>query len=382
MPPSPAAPLLNPSNDAKAIGQTLATIGFTVVEVRDARKSDMEAAIATVRDRLKGRHRAGMLYYAGHGLQLDWRNYMVPIDANIAAARDVLVQTVDVQQVIDAFKSAGTRMNIIVLDACRDNPFANTASAKGLAPMDAPTGTLLAYSTAPGNVAEDGDANAGNSLYTAFLVNEIRQPTARIEDVFKRVRLQVRKRSEGRQVPWESPSLEEDFYFDTKVKPVKAQESDQMRRAEAALAVEMSEWDRIKASSNPDDFYSYLQKFPGGFVSEQAQFRLDQLQRTRVVPQPAANGVVAFPAGVNRHAVGDQWVIDQIDGFTKEARRFTWRVTRLDGDRVMINNGAIIIDQMGSVLKNRGGTKESRRAERARRSGLRQAFAFRLHEYR
>ena len=147
------APLVNPSNDARAMSATLKGMGFAVIEARDASRAQMEQAIAKTREALNGKGGVGMLYYAGHGLQLDWHNYLVPIDARLATAADVALQTVDLQQVVDAFKAAGNRMNIVVLDACRDNPFAATSSGKGLAPLDAPPGTFLAYATAPGNVA-------------------------------------------------------------------------------------------------------------------------------------------------------------------------------------------------------------------------------------
>ena len=192
-----AAPLINPANDAKAMGAALKGMGFTVIDVRDASKAQMEAALGRVRTALSGQNGVGLLYYAGHGLQLDWRNYMVPVDARMASAADVPAQTVDVQAVIDLFKAAGNRVNIVVLDACRDNPFGATASARGLAPMDAPRGTLLAYATAPGNVAEDGSARSGNGLYTQFLVQELARRATSIETLFKRVRLQVRRQSEG-----------------------------------------------------------------------------------------------------------------------------------------------------------------------------------------
>ncbi len=138
---------------------------------------------------------------------------MVRVDARIAAANEVTRETVDIDVVIKAFQQANTRMNIIVLDACRDNPFlAKTGSNKGLAQQDAPPGTYLAFATAPGNVAEDGDTTSGNGLFTQFLIKELQRP-ARIEDVFKRVRLQVRQKSQGRQIPWDSSSLEDDFAF-------------------------------------------------------------------------------------------------------------------------------------------------------------------------
>ena len=192
-----SAALPNPVNDAQAMGETLKQLGFTVVELRDGNKAQMNDAITKVRTALQGKQGVGMLYYAGHGLQLDWRNYMVPVDAKIASSADISSQAVDVHSVIDAFKAAGNRMNIVVLDACRDNPFASTASGKGLAQLDAPPGTFLAFATAPGNVAEDGDVKSGNGLYTGFLLEELKKPSAKIEDVFKRVRLNVRKRSQG-----------------------------------------------------------------------------------------------------------------------------------------------------------------------------------------
>jgi uncharacterized caspase-like protein len=225
------APVLgNPANDARAMSEVLRSLGFSVVELRDGNRVQMAAAITRVRDSLKGKQGVGMLYYAGHGLQLDWHNYMVPVDARLNIAADVAVQTIDLSSVIDAFKVAGNRMNIVVLDACRDNPFASsTSSAKGLAQLDAPPGTFLAYATAPGNVAEDGDEKSGNGLYTQYLLQELKKPTAKIEDVFKRVRLNVRKQSQGRQIPWESTSLEDDFFFNDGVKfTIKPEEIERM----------------------------------------------------------------------------------------------------------------------------------------------------------
>lgn len=208
--------LQNSGNDAKDMGATLRKLGFSVEELTDGNRDQMVAAIARVRAQLQGKQALGMLYYAGHGMQVDWRNFMLPVEMKLTKAADVPQQAVDVSVVIDAFKSAGTRMNVVVLDACRDNPFgASMTTGKGLAAMDAPSGTLLAYATAPGNVAEDGGPGDQNGLYTQYLLNELRRPQARIEDVFKRVRLQVRLKSQGRQIPWESTSLEEDFSFNS-----------------------------------------------------------------------------------------------------------------------------------------------------------------------
>ncbi len=352
----PSNPLVNPANDARAMGASLRNLGFSVVELRDAQKHQMEAAIAKMRDALKGKNGIGMLYYAGHGLQLDWRNYMVPVDAKPTQASEVVAQSVDVGSVIDAFKSAGNRMNIVVLDACRDNPFVGGVAAKGLAPMDATSGTFLAYATAPGNVAEDGDAAGGNGLYTRYLLQELNKPVARIEDVFKRVRLNVRQQSQGRQIPWESTSLEEDFFFNDGrvVQPVKPSEAELV----STFAAEKLDWAKISASRNAADFYGFLDKYPNGFMSEQAQFKLDQVQRSLLTAATDKNGIKPLPSGLRRFQVGDEFVFEYTNEFSKERRRLPARVTYADDDRVEMNGGSVIMDQMGGVRKNRFGTKD------------------------
>lgn len=345
-------PLLNPTRDASAMSGLLRGIGFQVVEARDAGRAQMQAAIQQARELLKGQDGVGMLYYAGHGLQLDWRNYMLPVDVKLAAAQDVPVQAVDVQAVLDAFKAAGTRMNILVLDACRDNPFPQASVAKGLAPLDAPPGTFFAYATAPGNVAEDGSAADGNGLYTKYLLQELRKPQARIEDVFKRVRLQVRQASQGRQIPWESTSLEDDFVFAT---GQKAQAPSASNR-DADFDAEKAEWDRIKESTRPEDFYGFLQRYPNGRISEVAQFRLDQLARPAV---QALQVVRMLPPGVDRFKVGDSWSVRRTNflegGKTADLMGV---VTALDGRKVLVNGGDIVFDQMGGILLNRFGAKD------------------------
>ena len=137
------AALANPANDAKAMATVLRGMGFDVLELRDGNKAQMNAAVVKVQAALKGKQGVGMLYYAGHGLQVDARNYMVPVDAKILKVADVPQQTVDVNSVVEAFKTAGNRMNILVLDACRNNPFGSINTGKGLAPLDAPSGTFL-----------------------------------------------------------------------------------------------------------------------------------------------------------------------------------------------------------------------------------------------
>ena len=207
-----APALTNPSNDAKAITNILKRLGFTVINVNDGTKEQMIAGIAQMQAVLKGQQAVGMLYYAGHGVQQNWRNYMVPVDFKVSRDVDIPKQAIDVDTVIEGLKKAGTRMNIIVLDACRDNPFGSQASGKGLAQLEAPLNTYIAFATAPGNVAQDGNEKTGNGLFTEYIIKELQKP-APIEDMFKRVRLQVRKASNGSQIPWDSSSLEMDFAF-------------------------------------------------------------------------------------------------------------------------------------------------------------------------
>ncbi len=323
------APLENPINDAKAVAQALRSLGFTVVLLLDADKKQMERAVTEVREGLKGRDAVGLLYYAGHAIQLEWRNYLVPVDARLSRPRDVATQTVDLQRILDAFRDAGNRMNIVVLDACRDNPFGATGRGLGLAPLDAPRGTYLAYATAPGNVAEDGASEAGHSLFTAQFVKELRRPDSRIEDVFKRVRLQVRQRTAGRQIPWDSSSLEDEFYFDRGLQSG----AGDSRSREREFALEKAEWDRISRSDDPKDFFAYLEKYPSGLISELAQSRLDALNKARLPEQPRRDGA---PAGDRRDHIrdGDRFWYWTTNGLTNAFTGHGFLRIEVQGDEI------------------------------------------------
>jgi uncharacterized caspase-like protein len=351
------APLPNAANDARAMGAALEGMGFTVVQVRDGTRSQMADALARASALLQGRSGIGLLYYAGHGLQLDWRNFLLPVDAVLTQAADVPRQALDTQSVIEAFKSAGTRVNILVLDACRDNPFGQLASARGLAPMDAPPGTYMAYATAPGNYAEDGSAADGNGLYTGFLVKEIQQPDAKIEDVFKRVRTQVRQASKGRQVPWDSSSLEDDFVFATGQQVAERSR----RQREAAFAAQKTEWDRVKDSTRPEDLYAFLQRHPTGGMAELATARLERLERTKVTTQPNQQGEVQNPVAT-RFRLGDRYELALRDGLTGlERRRLHIEVTRVTEDRAeflgLRLDGTLASNTLaGAVITDGGGS--------------------------
>ncbi|MCP5284883.1 MAG: caspase family protein [Burkholderiaceae bacterium] len=207
-------PLDNPANDAQAMAKVLQRAGFQVDLQLDVDQRRMDAAIRNFGDRLKG-DSIGLFYFAGHGVQVKGRNFLLPVGQAIQREDEVPFKAVDAQQVLDKMAAAKNRVNIVVLDACRDNPFAtasrSAAANGGLVAMDAPSGSLLAFATAPGGVASDG--KGANGLYTQHLLTNIERPGLTVEQVFKRTRLGVRLDSRGKQVPWENTSLEGDFFF-------------------------------------------------------------------------------------------------------------------------------------------------------------------------
>jgi Caspase domain len=207
-----AVALANPPNDAADVAKELEGAGFTVIRRDNASLREMHLALREFGDKLT-RTSTGVFYFAGYGVQVRGRNYLLPVDADIAREDEVAFSAMDLGAVMEKLDSARNPVNIVILDACRDNPFGNRfqVSAKGFAQMEAPPGTLIAFSTAPGSAASDGGGR--NGLYTGHLVAGMRKPGAPIEEIFKTVRAGVRKDSQGRQVPWESTSLESSFAF-------------------------------------------------------------------------------------------------------------------------------------------------------------------------
>ncbi len=204
----------NPVNDARAIKTSLENLGFTVMKHENCSQKSMKQAIDKFGSELKN-YKTGLFYYAGHGLQVNGNNYLIPIDARLENENDVDYDCIQAGRVLAKMETANTQTNIVILDACRDNPFERGwnrgTKGKGLAFMNAPSGSLIAYATSPGNTASDG--SAANGLYTSALLQHLTTPSLTIEDVFKRVRTAVMENSGGRQIPWESTSLTGDFYF-------------------------------------------------------------------------------------------------------------------------------------------------------------------------
>ena len=266
------SPLKNPVNDARAMATSLRELGFEVIVREDANLQQMDDAVREFGRRLERAH-AGLFYYAGHGMQIKGRNFLIPVGARFEHEDEVAYRSLDAGQVLDKMDSAKTQVNLMILDACRNNPFHAVFRSKrqGLAEMDAPAGTLIAFATAPGSVALDGAGS--NGVYTKHLLLQMKQAGLPVEQAFKRVRIGVVEETGERQIPWESSSLRDDFQF----RPAPAQAPAPVAVTEAAL--ELAFWDAIKSSSRADDYAAYLEQFPRGRFVPLARNRQKALQK-------------------------------------------------------------------------------------------------------
>ena len=206
------SPLRNSINDARDIARALSEVGFEVSFQENLSQKEMKQAIQSFGERLR-QGGVGLFYFAGHAVQVNARDYLIPVRARISHEDQVEDEAIDISVVLEQMQTARNSTNIVILDACRNNPFrrSSRSGSKRLTPMDAPTGTLIAYATSPG--AEASDGRGRNGLYTQELLKAMRTSGLSIEEVFKRVRIAVQRLTQGRQTPWESSSLTSDFYF-------------------------------------------------------------------------------------------------------------------------------------------------------------------------
>ena len=208
-------PLANPVNDADDMSTALKASGFKVIDVRNANLTQMRRAVREFGDQLLT-HDVGLVYYAGHGVEVKGRNYFIPVTADIQREDEIADQSLDVSLILEKMTTAKKGVNLLIVDACRDDPFGRSfrSAASGLASMEAPKGTIIAYATSPGKVAADGDGR--NSPYTKHLIRAMQEPNRPVELVFKDVRRAVQSETQDRQTPWENTSLSGDFYFRVK----------------------------------------------------------------------------------------------------------------------------------------------------------------------
>jgi hypothetical protein len=303
--------LPNPGKDAAAIGDELTKLGFEVLRHTDLDQIRMTRAIRSFGDKLRGAD-VGLVFYAGHGIQVSGKNYLVPIDAKLAEERDLRFEAIDIELVLEQLQGAA-KIGLVFLDACRDNPLSRTLSrtlgaragsvGTGLAPVQTGSGALIAYATQPGNVAEDGRSD--NSPFTVALLRHLSTPGLESRQMMTRVRAEVRQLTNGRQIPWDHSSLERDFYFAgpalETAKPAVPNIPPQTAAPQVSgnQQFEIIFWQSIQSSQNKADFDAYIAQFPtGGFVSL-ARNRITQLSS----PAPT---IVASAAEPRAPAIPDQ----------------------------------------------------------------------------
>ena len=208
-----AGRLRNPVNDARAIGSTLQQLGFEVTTLTNASQRQMERSIKQFGRQLRDSKGVGLFYYAGHGMQFDGENYLLPTDIDPSTEEDVRYDAVPVGKLLAQMRAADNKMNVVILDACRNNPFSRSFRTfnPGLAQVNAAAGTFISFATAPGQIAADGEGS--NGLFTSKLLEHLRTPGLKIEEVFKRTTADVYRASNKRQAPWVQYSVIGDFYF-------------------------------------------------------------------------------------------------------------------------------------------------------------------------
>jgi peptidoglycan hydrolase-like protein with peptidoglycan-binding domain len=302
-------PLTNPANDAKLIAETLRSLGFTLVgggAQLDLDESRFRRAVQDFGEQLQGAD-VGLFYYAGHGIQVRGANYLVPIGANPIRESDVDFQMLDSNLVLRQMDGAGTRLNVVILDACRNNPFGGRglrATDSGLAQMRAPEGTLISFATQPNNVAFDGAE--GNSPYTKALAKAIRTPGLDIFKTFNEVGLAVASATGGLQQPWVSLSpIKGDFYFAGVPAPAlsesplsSAVEARIAAIVEAALAAkpvpsnpDEASWTLLKETTDEAALKRFIERYPNSALRKDAEARIAVLEAAQAVKAAPTNSI-------------------------------------------------------------------------------------------
>ncbi|WP_298375474.1 caspase family protein [uncultured Bradyrhizobium sp.] len=274
-----APKLANPGNDAQSMAELLNAAGFEVIAATDLRQGDMVKVLRDFSDKVsaRGPGTVAMIYYAGHGVQLAGENYLIPVDARIATPSDLDGNAVRLVDVMGTLENIPSRMRIVVLDACRNNPFPNVNDAgRGLAVVDAPNGSIVGYSTAPGMEAQDG--SNGHSPYTNAFLRLAREPNLPIEQLFKRIRLDVNSTTDGRQTPWESSSLTSDFYFfgDTAVASARAPANGPVVQMASNLpnrSVRQA-YDFVLSEGRPEYYEEFIRLYPRDPLCDRIRFLL------------------------------------------------------------------------------------------------------------
>lgn len=313
------SPLLNPANDARDMAALLKQYGFEVLHGEDLAQKEMKSLIRSFGDKLR-EGGVGLFYYAGHGVQVADHNYLIPVGASIRSEAEIEYESVDLGFVLAQMQEAQNPLNILILDACRNDPFARSSrstAARGLATVNAPVGTLIAYSTAPGSVAADGEGR--NGLYTEELMKQMKKPGIRLLDVFLHTRTAVRQRTNGQQIPWESISLEGDFVLSGTAAANPAPAPPPLTTAWSAETGEQAFWRAIEDSTMQEDFEEYLKKY--GERAQYADAARIRLRHLRTKPVTANAAPTASTKALALAAFDFETASTNVTGTTIEKRR-------------------------------------------------------------
>ncbi len=308
----PEMRLANPANDARAMAEKLQSAGFLTIVKYNAKRADFYHALNEFSDKIgRDPHAVGLFYYAGHAVQADGVNYLIPVDAEIEAQSDLEPDAFDAGRVLKSMTAAQNEMNIVILDACRNNPLPKTRGMdRGLARIEAPSGTFIAFSAGPGQTAQDGAAGS-NGVFTGEFLKAMSEPGLPLEQVFKKVVIGVKAATKGAQTPWQESSLQGDFFFYPKSGSVAsgnpvgngaaAPGAPGVRHVDSAGELEQAYWDRIKDSTDPADFKDYKTQYPNGPHAAEAALLLRKLNRTVASNAPtAASSDTQTAPGANR----------------------------------------------------------------------------------
>ncbi|MCH8998311.1 MAG: caspase family protein [Proteobacteria bacterium] len=299
-------PLPNPRNDAEALAEVLGGLGFEVLEGIDLDRASMTGLLRRYADRLKDAS-VGLFFYAGHGLQVDGLNYLVPVDARLEEENDLPFEAVELNLVLRLMQRQ-VPTSLVFMDACRNNPLAQNLSrsmgpsravvvGQGLARVSTGVGMLIAYATQPDAVAADGAGR--HSPFTGALLKHIAAPGLEVRQVLSRVRERVVRESGGRQVPWDNSSLTSDFYF--AAKPPEAKQPAAALTAVDPALLDLTFWNSVEGGRDPADFQAYLQEFPEGRFVRLARNRIRALAPDRTA---AAQPQAAQPQAAQPQAAG------------------------------------------------------------------------------
>lgn len=297
-----APQLANPDNDAQSMAQFLNSAGFEVISATDLGQNDMLRVVQDFSAKVsaRGPNTVAMVYYAGHGVQLAGENYLVPVDAKVSNQTDLVNDSVRLVDVMSTLETIPSRMRIVILDACRNNPFPNVNDAgRGLAIVDAPNGSIVGYSTAPGAEALDG--SGGHSPYTQAFLSVAREPNVPIEQLFKRVRLQVNQSTSGAQIPWESSSLTSDFTFfgDTAVAANRAPVNAPVVQMASNLPSRSTRqaYDYVVSEGRPEYYQEFIQMYPHDPLCDHIRWLLSNLLLSQAWHQAVlANSPIGYKA--------------------------------------------------------------------------------------